>query len=92
MVPAVRIIDGVDAPRITLYSHPHCHLCVDAGMLLDEMVGTDGYQVVDIETDDDLVLRYGARVPVVAIDGADALEAPITGPDLARVLTVAGLL
>jgi len=82
----------VDEPRVTLYTRHGCHLCVDSGLLLDEMVGTDGYALVDIETDDDLLVRYGGRIPVIAVDGVDRLEAPISGPDLARVLAEADLL
>jgi hypothetical protein len=28
------------------------------------------------------VIRYGFRVPVLAVDGVDRLEAPMTEPDL----------
>ena len=82
----------MDEPRVTLYSRHGCHLCVDAGMLLDEMVGADGFATVDIETNDDLLVRYEARIPVIAIDGVDRLEAPINGPDLARTLAEVDLL
>jgi hypothetical protein len=46
------------------------------------MLGPEGYATVDIETDDELLLRYSHRIPVVALDGADRLEAPIDDPDL----------
>ena len=71
--------------RVVLYERTDCHLCEEARVLLDEMLGPDRYERVDVDTDDALVLRYGFRVPVVAIDGHDRLEAPITGPD-ARAL------
>jgi hypothetical protein len=50
------------------------------------MLGTDAWDAVDIETDDDLLLRYAHRIPVLAIDGEDRLELVITRPDLAEVL------
>jgi hypothetical protein len=65
-----------------LYARPGCHLCEAVGVSLDEMLGPGRYDTVDIETDDDLLLRYGHRIPVVAVDGVDRLEAPIDGPDL----------
>ena len=68
--------------RLILYEREGCHLCEQARVLLDEMLGMDRYERVDIEADDDLVLRYGFRLPVLALDGADRLEAPITAPDL----------
>jgi len=71
---------------VTLYERDGCHLCDQARVLLDEMLGTDGYVRVDIEADDALVLRYGFRIPVVGLDGVDRLEAPITAPDLRALL------
>jgi hypothetical protein len=72
--------------RVTLYERTECHLCEEARVLLDAMMGPDRYERVDIDADDALVLRYGFRVPVLAVDGRDRLEAPITAPDL-RALT-----
>lgn len=67
---------------MTLYERDGCHLCDEARVLLDEMLGAGGYARVDIEADDGLVLRYGFRIPVIGLDGVDRLEAPITAPDL----------
>jgi hypothetical protein len=67
---------------VVLYERTDCHLCEEARVLLDEMVGRDRYERVDVDTDDALVLRYGFRVPVVTIDGHDRLEAPVTAPDI----------
>jgi hypothetical protein len=74
--------------RLTLYERDGCHLCEEARVLLDDMLGKDGYGRVDIETDDDLLLRYGFRIPVIALDGVDRLEAPITAPEI-RALVAA---
>jgi hypothetical protein len=72
--------------RIILYERDGCHLCDETRVLLDQMAGPDRYDRVDIETSDDLLARYGHRIPVLAIDGVDRLEAPITGPDLRGLL------
>ena len=69
-------------PRVVLYARPGCHLCEEVGVSLDEMLGPEGYATVDIETGHELLLRYSHRIPVVALDGADRLEAPIDDPDL----------
>ena len=74
------------AGRVVLYERTECHLCEEVRVLLDEMIGPDRYQRVDIDGSDDLVMRYGFRVPVVAVNGVDRLEAPISGPDLRAVL------
>ncbi len=78
------------ASVLVLYVGPNCHLCADAAILLDELVGAEGYRVVDIGADPDLLPLYAGRVPVVAVDGVDRLEAPITGPDLLDLLTELG--
>ena len=63
-----------------------CHLCDDAGALLDRTIGPEGWDAVDIETDDDLLVRYGHRIPVLRIDGEDRLELIITRPVIEAVL------
>ena len=50
------------------------------------MLGTNGWDAVDIEANDDLLVRYAHRIPVLAIDGQDRLELIITRPDLETVL------
>jgi hypothetical protein len=69
-------------PQVVLYERAGCHLCEDAASLLDQMIGSDRYEHVDIEADDDLLVRYGHRIPVVSVDGVERLELMITGPDV----------
>jgi hypothetical protein len=73
-------------PRPTLYVREGCHLCEDAGVLLTEMLGSDGWDAVDIETDDDLLVRYAHRIPVLAVDGRELAELIITRPDIEDAL------
>jgi hypothetical protein len=63
--------------RLVLYERAGCHLCGDAAAILDVELGTDGYARIDIDAYDDLIVRYGFRVPVISLDGAERLEAPI---------------
>lgn len=74
-------------PRPVLYVRRGCHLCDDASVLLDAMLGSGGWDAVDIEADDDLLVRYGHRIPVLSLDGEDRLELIITRPDLEAVLS-----
>ena len=74
------------AARLALFERAECHLCEEARQTLDALIGPDRYDRVDIDASDDLVVRYGFRVPVLAVDGVDRLEAPITEPDLRGVL------
>ena len=72
--------------RPTLYVREGCHLCEDAGVLLDEMLGTDGWDPIDIATDDDLLVRYAHRIPVLVVDGREVAELTITRPDVEDAL------
>ncbi len=73
-------------PRPTLYVRDGCHLCEDASVLMNEMLGTDGWEAIDINTDDDLLVRYGHRIPVLVVDGEERAELIITRPDLEAAL------
>jgi len=68
--------------RPTLYVREGCHLCEDAGVLLDDMLGTDGWDAIDIATDDDLLVRYAHRIPVLVMDDREVAELTITRPDV----------
>jgi hypothetical protein len=68
--------------RVILYERAGCHLCEEAAELLDEMIGSDRYDRLDIEADDDLLLRYGHRIPVTTVDDRERLELVITGADV----------
>ena len=73
-------------PRPTLYVREGCHLCEEASVLLDDMLGTDGWDAVDIGADDGLLVRYAHRIPVLVVDGEELLELVITRPDLVEAL------
>ena len=73
-------------PRPTLYVREGCHLCEEAAALLDRMLGPTGWDAVDIGADDDLLVRYAHRIPVLAIDGEERAELMITRPDVEDAL------
>lgn len=73
-------------PRATLYVREGCHLCDEASVLLDDMLGTDAWDAVDIATDDDLLVRYAHRIPVLVVDGIERAELVITRPDIVDAL------
>ena len=77
MIPAM--------PRATLYVRDGCHLCADASVLLDDMLGSDGWDAIDIDTDDGLLLRYAHRITVLVVDGTERAELVITRPDLDEI-------
>jgi hypothetical protein len=77
-------------PRVVLHERDGCHLCEEVRVLLDAMLGPHRYDRLDIEADDELLVRYGHRIPVVSVEGVDRLEAPITGPDVRALATELG--
>ena len=57
---------------VVLYSRPDCHLCDEARAAILE-IRNQGLrfelQEIDIESDDELLLRYLERIPVVTVEG-----------------------
>ncbi len=51
--------------QLILYYQPDCHLCDEAEALLHASGLGGSYQKVDIESDLDLLKRYGIHVPVL---------------------------
>ena len=57
--------------RVTLYSRPGCHLC-DAARVVVERVCADlgtSYDEIDIDSDAELLRRFGEEIPVTFVDG-----------------------
>lgn len=73
---------------IILYSRPDCHLCEQAHALLRQAARRSPHAitVTSIDGSAPLTARYGDRVPVVVIDGSEALAWPFTLLDAQRAL------
>lgn len=63
---------------LVLYSTEHCSLCDEALDLLLSMPELAGWsvRVVDVSANDDLLARYGNRIPILVADGALEYAAP----------------
>lgn len=74
--------------HLTLYGKPGCHLCSEAREVVAGLREELGFELeeVDISLDPRLHNAYGERIPVVAIDGEEALELVIAERDLRRAL------
>lgn len=57
--------------EVTLYTTLGCHLCDQARELLLTVDPSVVILAVDIAEDDDLIARYGERIPVLARDGRE---------------------
>lgn len=72
---------------MTLLSTEHCSLCEQAIDLLASMPELRGMtlEVVDVAAYDDLLERYGERVPVLRFDERE-LDWPFGSPEVTRLL------
>ncbi|MCW2610709.1 MAG: hypothetical protein QOC93_2239 [Actinomycetota bacterium] len=59
--------------RVTLLTRAGCHLCVAAREAMERVAAATGvaWREVDVDTDDELAMEYGDRLPVVLLDGAE---------------------
>jgi len=78
--------------QVTLYGKAGCHLCSEAREVVNALREELHFDLeeVDVSLDPRLHNAYGERIPVVAIDGQDALELVISERDLRTVLAEAG--
>jgi hypothetical protein len=81
-------------PELELYSTLGCHLCEQAEALLQAVVPHSNRPwrcyVVDIADDDDLLARYGVRIPVLRrCDDDSELQWPFDAAQLQAFLDAA---
>ena len=71
---------------VTLYGKPGCHLCDEARAALSDARAGEDFELreVDVSIDPVLHREYGERIPVVAVDGAEAFEFRVDPEELLR--------
>lgn len=65
--------------QITLYTTQGCHLCDEAEHILAQVqpsIASLSIQYQEIGDDDELVARYGIRIPVIAKEDGEELGWP----------------
>lgn len=72
------------SPHVVVYSRPGCHLCDDACALL-ERYGLSP-EKVNIDTNPELIARYGLTIPVVTFDGQERFRGHVDEVLLRRLL------
>ena len=76
-VPGASGPPGLAKADVVVYSRPGCHLCEQAIAALLAL-HDEGYRFalheVDIDSDELLLRRYLAKIPVIEVDGAVASE------------------
>jgi glutaredoxin len=79
-------------PIVTIYSKSDCHLCDIAKERVDRVRSRLSFDldIVDITHDEDLMTRYGERIPVIDIDGEELFAFRVNEKVLARRLEASG--
>jgi glutaredoxin len=74
--------------QVTLYGKPGCHLCEEAREVVERVRERRPFELeeVDVTRDPALEALYRERIPVIAIDGQEALELVIEASELERCL------
>ena len=68
---------------VTVYSREGCHLCEEAIAALRALGRGDiRLEVIDIDSDDELLRRYLERIPVIALDGTELYDFHLDVDDL----------
>lgn len=77
-----------EAPHVIFYTKPGCHLCEEARRELARADCADlyTYEEVDINSDPELLRRYGWDIPVILIDGAHAFKHRLDAEAFRRAL------
>jgi len=75
-------------PSVVLYSRAGCHLCDEARAVIEVVRARHpfGFREVDIEQDDELLVRYALRIPVVTVDGLERFEIAVDAGELAALV------
>jgi glutaredoxin len=75
--------------RLTLFTTEGCHLCEEAHELLLNVADSHSIQVTlqEIGDDEQLVARYGIRIPVVQFPDNQELDWPFSETDIEQIIT-----
>ncbi|MCF8216995.1 MAG: glutaredoxin family protein [Chlorobium sp.] len=73
---------------VTLYGKPDCCLCDQAMAVLYKVQALEPFvlEKVDISSRPDLLERYGAAIPVIAVDGVEMFRYRVREERLAEIL------
>ena len=76
----------------TVYTRAHCCCCHKALDLLKDEQRRHGFQIVEVDIDNDpeLVAKYNTEVPVVAVDGKVRFRGVVNPALLERLLIAEG--
>ena len=74
--------------RVTIISRHDCHLCHVVHRVAEQVRQELAFDLVEMDVDSDprLVTQYGDRVPVILLDGREAISGKVTGGQLRKTI------
>jgi glutaredoxin len=62
--------------HVTFYGRAGCHLCEQAMTVVQRVRAGQDFtlEIIDVDSDDELLMHYLERIPVVAVDGEELFE------------------
>jgi len=78
----------VGLPHIKLMSRRQCCLCDDAKAVVAALAeqGVCSWEIVDVDRDKGLLVRYGMDVPVILVDDRQVFKHRVTSDELQECL------
>lgn len=75
-------------PHVIIYSRPGCHLCDDAKEAIESAAcaGQFTLEVINIESDNELLTKYKHDIPVITINGIEAFRHRVNPRDFCHKL------
>jgi hypothetical protein len=74
-------------PEVVVHTREGCGLCRRAEALVAREARGGEVRLVDVDTDPDLQIRYGVRVPVVTVDGVEVAELEVAPGEVRRAVS-----
>lgn len=81
-------VASVATMELTLYTRAGCHLCEEAKAQLEPLLREFGLALreVDVDTDPELVVRFGQELPVIFLDGRKVAKYRLNVEQFRRLL------
>ena len=76
-------------PLLELFTRAGCGVCDRAARLIEREARGATVRTIDVDTDPELVRRYGVRVPVIRVDGVEVAELEVAPGEVRRALRAA---
>jgi glutaredoxin len=74
---------------VVVYTRQGCGLCRRAEELVAREARRAEVRHVDVDTDEELIRRYGVRVPVVTVDEVEVAELEVAAGTIRRAVRAA---